>query len=229
MKNVIFVLSLMLIFLTSCSNEDINLNTRSGFSILQKTTANKSTNDTKNIVNPLMGNIIFSKVHMGVRNIEIKNKNQISDNNNKINFIGPYQFDILEGFSTPTIEPIFIEPGIYDKVVFDLSRVLPSGNSIEIYGTFVSELFSFEFEYTTEMEGVFEIKNKKGLQQFEGDVSQFILYLNLEELFKGVDINNIQFENNIVKINALSNSVLASTIKNNLQNVMDFERELEDE
>ncbi len=77
------------------------------------------------------------------------------------------------------------------------------------------------------MEGLFEIKNKKGIQQIEGDISQFIIYLDLRGLFIGADINNISFEDNMVKINASSNPELASVVKNNLQKVMDFERKLD--
>ncbi len=226
MKNVIFILSFLLIFLTSCSNEEIDINTRSGFSIQQRSTENKSTNDTKNIVNPLEGNIEFTKVIMGVRNIELKTNTKISGNK-KFDFEGPYQFNVLTGTSTPPIEPVSMEPGIYHKVAFEFANVLQSGNSFEIYGTFVNKKFSFDFEYTTDMEGVFEIKNKKGIEQIEGDIAQFILYLDLKGLFIGADINNISFENNIVKINASSNTELASVVKNNLQEVMDFERELD--
>jgi len=225
MKNIIFILSLMVIFLTACSNEDLEINSKSSFSIQQRSTVNKPTNDTKNIVNPLKGDISFSKAIMGVRNIELKIKTKSSNKNNKFDFEGPYQFDVLEGTSTPAIVPIYMEPGIYHKVEFELANVLPSGNSIEIYGTFVSEQFSFDFEYTTDMEGIFEIKNKIGIQQFEGDISQFILTLDLKGLFIGVDTNNIRFENNIVKINASSNPELAIVLNDNLQKVMDFGRE----
>lgn len=229
MKNVIFILSLMLFSLTSCSDEEIGSYTKSGFSIQQRTTVNKPANDTKQTVNPLIGNITFTKVLMGVQNIKLKTNNKTKDKNEKFDFEGPYQFDVLTGTSTPTIKPIFMEPGIYHKISFELSNVLPSGNSFEIFGTFINDQFSFDFEFTTSIEGVFDIINKKGLEQFEGDISQFILYLDLKGLFIGADISYIRFENNIVKINASSNPELTSLLENNLQKVMEFEREFDND
>jgi hypothetical protein len=227
MKKLIYFAAFFMITLISCSEDDPSVNTMTGFSIQQKTTLNKSTNKSKTLVNPLNGSITFTKVLIGVNNISIEQRDDISVKkpNHEIVFNGPFVFDILTGTSDPAIIPAQIEPGIYNKVKFGIDNVIPGGNSIIIKGNYkFSNISAFNFEFTTDLTHEFEVENQNGFQISEGDIKQFILYLDIESLFDGVDISNLSFDtDNVVRINIHSNIDLNTKISQNLRIAMNLE------
>lgn len=76
---------------------------------------------------------------------------------------GSFEFDVLNGTSAPFIEPIDLKPGVYHELKFHIDNVLPSGNSIKMFGVYNDGTSDFEFEYTTTMDEEFEIENKEGI------------------------------------------------------------------
>ncbi len=229
MKKLIYFAAFLLFVLTSCNEEDSPLaTTKVGFSVQQQTSLNKSDGKNKTVVNPLNGNINFSKVLLGVTEISIKQKSDISEKGStqEISFSGPYVFDILSGTSNPPVAPVEIEPGKYSKLKFKIDNVLPEGNSILIYGTYQYNNISFDFEFTTDITQEFEIENKYGLQVSEGDISQFLLLLDIKALFEGIDITNLKFDfDNVVRINLSSNTELAKVISQNFNSAMCLEKD----
>jgi len=229
MKKLIYFAALLLFVFTSCTDGDSpSATTKVGFSVQQQTSLNKSDGKNKTVVNPLNKNIIFSKVLLGLSEISIKQKSDDLKNGsaNEISFRGPYVFNVLTGTSNPPVIPVEIEPGEYSKIKFKIDNVLPDGNSILIYGTYKYNNISFDFEFTTDITQEFEIENENGLQISEGDISQFILLIDIKSLFAGIDITNLEFDtDNVVRINLSSNAELSKVISHNLNSAMHFEKD----
>jgi hypothetical protein len=225
MKKLIYFATILALVFTGCTEDSPSVNTQAGFSIQQETSLNKSNEKTKTVVNPLNGNITFSKVLFGVSKISIKQENKDSKKESEVTFNGPYVFNVLTGTSNPPIAPAEAEPGKYSEVSFKIDNVLPDGNSIEIYGTYEYNNISFNFEFTTDITHEFEIDNEHGLQISEGDIAQFILFLDVKSLFEGIDITHLKFDiDNVVRINLSSNSELSKVINYNFSSSMHFDK-----
>ena len=230
MKKITFLAVFLLLFLNSCSEDGSRpeVNTRSGFSIRSIQDAGKSTQKTKAVVNPLNLNLNFTRAMLGVSEIEVHMRSEASEGegDQKVVFKGAYQFDVLTGKSNPAIEPVPVEPGVYNKAKFKIEPVLPGGNSIEIYGTFKNDLISFDFEFTSDIMAEIEVENEMGMQMNEGEMSEFVVYFDVKALFSGIDINQVEIgDDNVVRINATSNAEMVSKIEKNLKFAMHLEKE----
>ncbi len=227
-KNVLLFASLFVLFFISCNDDDPA--TKSTFSIQQKQLLKKSSITNKKATAILPGTFVFSKVLMGVSKIEFEKKFEKNDveMESEIEYKGNFEFNVLNGTSTPSLPPVDLEPGIYHELEFNVDTVLSTGNSIEINGTFDDGITIYSFEFSSMMEEEFEIENKNGINLSENNIASFILYLSLEELFAGIDFISIQVDTDgIIRINSNSNSKISSKIEHNLENIMDFEEENE--
>lgn len=228
MKKLIYFAASLLFIFTSCTDDSPEINTKASFSIRQETSLNKSDGKSKTVVDPLNENISFSKVLFGVSDISIKQESETSENGSgdEISFKGSYVFDVLTGTSTPPIVPVEAEPGMYSEIKFKIDNVLPDGNSIVIYGNYENNNISFDFEFTTDITYEFDIKNENGLQITEGDIKEFILYLDIKSLFEGIDITTLKFDiDNVVRINLSSNPELLKLINSNFNSAMHLDLE----
>jgi len=228
MKKLIYFAALLLFIFTSCNEDGPSTSTKVGFSIKQETSLKKSDGKSKTVIDPLNGNISFSKVLFGVSEISIKQKNDDSKKGSEqeISFKGPYAFNVLTGTSTPPVTPVEIEPGKYSEVKLKIDTVLPDGNSILIYGTYKKNNISFDFEFTADITQEFELENENGLQINEGEITQFLLLLDLKSLFDGIDITSLTFDfDNVVRINLSSNGELSKVISHNFNSAMHFEKD----
>ena len=211
MKQTIFFVTTMLILLfSSCKKDDENAYAK--FSVKQKVSTLKSTNS---------GTFTFSKALIGISEIDFEIETGSDDND--FEYEGRYQFNILTGASSPAISSTKITPGTYHELEINIDNVLTSGKSIEISGTYDNGT-TYQFEFTSTLNEDYDIENTTGINANAGETVNFILSLNLEALFNGVDFTTADVDNdNIIRINSSSNSNLASIIENNLDNIMDFD------
>ncbi len=211
MKQTTFLVTTMLILLfSSCKKDDEN--TYAKFSVKQKVSTSKSTNSET---------FTFSKALIGISEIDFEIETGSDDND--FEYEGAYQFNILTGASSPAISSAEITPGTYHELEINIDNVLTSGKSIEISGTYDNGT-TYQFEFTSTLNEDYDIENTTGINANAGETVDFILSLNLEALFNGVDFTTADVDNdNIIRINSSSNSNLASIIENNLDNIMDFD------
>jgi len=225
-KHVLLLTSLLLMFLISCSNDDPS--TKSTFSIQQKQLLKKSSVVNKTVGSTIIGTFSFSKVLVGVSKIEFENESEMNDDESEkeIEYEGAYEFDVLNGTSSPSILPVDIQPGVYTELEFEVATVLSSGNSIEISGSFNDGINDYSFEFTSTINEEYEIENENGINLNVNETASFVLFMDLESLFNGVDFSTLTMEaDNIIRINSNSNVETASLIEYNLNNIMDFEDE----
>ncbi|MCF6222677.1 MAG: hypothetical protein L3J34_03000 [Flavobacteriaceae bacterium] len=224
-KNVLLLTSFLMVFFISCNNEDPS--SQSTFSMQQKTVLRKSSIANKQgTSNALIGTLTFSKVLVGVSKIKFEKEFEMDDDENEeeMEYRGAYTFDVLNGTSTPAVLPIEMTPGLYHEIEFDVDNVLSSGNSIEISGTFNDGVSNYEFEFTSTMEEEYEIENENGIDLNVNEITNFVLFLELEGLFDRIDFSDVVVdEDNVIRINSNSNTDIASQIENNFEHIMEFE------
>ena len=215
MKHSVYLTSILLIFMVgfnSCKKNDEVANAT--FSIKQKNLQLKGTDS---------GTFTFSKALVGVSKIDFEFETDSNDQDFK--YKGVYQFNVLTGKSLPPIKPVELMPGTYHDLEIDIDDVLSSGNSIEISGTY-DDGHLYHFEFTSTDDEDYDIEDTQGISVAKGTTVNFVLYLDLKALFKGVDFSRAKVDNdNIIRINSLSNPDLASIVENNLDNIMDFDQD----
>jgi hypothetical protein len=230
-KNVLLLASFVMVFFISCNSDSPSSKTT--FSIQQKTVVRKSSvNDKQATSNALVGTFTFSKVLVGVSKIKFDKEFETDDveTEDEIEYKGSYEFDVLNGTTTPAILPIEMAPGLYHELEFDIDNVLSSGNSIEVSGTYNDGVSEYDFEFTSAIEEEFEIENVNGVDLNVNETANFVLFLELEALFDGIDFSNVVIdEDNVIRINSSSNSEIASQIENNLEHIMEFEDDKHDD
>ncbi len=213
MKQTFFLVVTMLIFtISSCKKDDDNAYAK--FSVKQKTSTLKSTNSET---------FTFSKALIGISEVDFEIETGSYDQD--FEYEGAYQFNILTGTSSPAISSVEITPGTYHELEINIDNVLTSGKSIEISGTYDNGTI-YQFEFSSTFNEDYDIENTTGINANTGETVDFVLSLDLEALFNGVDFTTANIDNdNIIRINSSSNSNLASIIENNLDNIMDFDND----
>ncbi|MEA2042780.1 MAG: hypothetical protein U9N85_09545 [Bacteroidota bacterium] len=212
MKQTIFLTATILIFIISSCKNDENANAK--FSVKQKETTLKSTKSET---------FDFTKALIGISEIDFEIEPDSEDQD--FEYEGKFQFDILTGTSSPAISSVEIAPGTYHELEIDVDNVLTSGKSIEIFGTY-NGIKSAQFEFTSTLNEDYDVQNTTGIKATTDETVNFVLYLDLEALFDGVDFTAADVDNdNIIRINASSNSDLASIIENNLDDNMDYDND----
>lgn len=224
-KELLLAAMAFTVFFTSCSSDDPS--TKSTFSIEYKPLLNKTSTLSKEASDINMnGSFSFTDVMLGVSDIEFEKEYEV-DNveiEEEIEYEGSFQFDVLNGTSSPSILPIDLEAGVYHELEFEIDNVLDSGNSIEITGSYSDGVSEYAFEFASTMEEEIEIENEMGINLNINETVHFVLYLQLESLFYGVDFSNAMVDDDgIIRINSNSNSEIASLIENRLENIMEFE------
>ena len=224
-KSILLFASLFMLFFISCNDDDPS--TKSTFSIQQKQLLKKST-----INNKLMtivssnGTFTFTNAMIGISKIEFETEFEMDDIDieEEIEYNGSFQFDVLNGTSSPSIPTIDLEAGVYHELEFNVDNVLASGNSIEIAGNYNDGNTIYTFEFTSTMDEEFEIENENGINLNVNETVYFVLFLQLESLFNGVDFSSASIDDDgIIRINSDSNSEIASHIESNLEDIMEFE------
>jgi hypothetical protein len=214
----------------NCNTEDDPSTVKATFSIKQKKTLNKSA-DAKQTAAVNTGTYDFSKALLGVSKIEFEMEYEENDDEkeDEIEYKGDYTFDILTGTSSPEIPPVDIEPGVYHELELYVNNIMPSGNSVEINGTYDDGNTNYVFEFSSTMDEEFEIENENGIDLAENDIAKMILYITLEDLFMGVDFSQADVDSDgVIRINSGSNSDMARIIEDNFERVMDFEHDDDD-
>ncbi len=218
MKNSIInllVIALLLLTDTSCHKpKDDQPEARATFSIKANgLTVSRMRN---------LGSYSFSKAKLGVS--KVKFKKEVGDDDQEYKYEGAYTFNILDGTSQPQLNPVGITPGKFKKVKIKVDNVMPSGNSIEIKGAYAENGTEYLFEFTSTMDEDLEIENPTGIQVDENQLVHFVVYIDLESLFNGVDFSTATVGNDgIIHINDNNNSDLADIIEDNFDDVMDFD------
>lgn len=173
------------------------------------------------------GTFNFTKAMLGLS--KIKFKKEVGDNEMKYKFEGIYSFDILTGTCQPPLGVIEIDPGKYTKLKIKVDNVMPTGNSIEIEGTYTENGTDYPFEFTSTLDEDYEIENPTGITVDANQEIHFVLYLDLKSLFNGVNFSTATVGNDgVIHINHNSNSQLASIIENNFDDAMDFDDDNDD-
>ncbi len=204
--------------LTSCDkNEDIT-DAKAKFTVKEKTA------DKPVATKASIGTFTFTKAVIGISKVDFEVEANTNDDELEFEYEGSYSFDILTGTSTPPLPYVEIEPGTYHELEVKVDRTLPSGSSLEISGTYTIAGMSYDFEFTSTLDEDYEIENNIGVQVDPNSTVTFTLYIDLPNLFNGVDFALAQLgPNNIIQINANSNSNFAELIENNFNNALDFD------
>ena len=220
MKTTIKLLAIliMLTAMNSCKKTK-NDEAKAKFSVKEKSTASKLEAKT-----PLIGTFNFTKAIIGVSKVDFEIETGSDDQD--FEYEGAYSFDVLTGQSTPPMPTVEITPGTYHELEVEIDNVLPSGNSIEISGTYSIGNIDFPFEFTSTMDEDYDVDNPSGIQVNEGEVVTFLLELDLPSLFAGIDFSTASIDNDgVIRINATSNSNLQDIIENNFDDIMDFDED----
>lgn len=222
MKNLFLSLSFLFSLLIISCNRSSDESTRATFSIQQYTAAAKTSSSTTAKA-AATGTFTFAKALVGISKIDFEMDKTKPDQ--EIKYTTPFQFNILTGVSTPPVNEVNIVPGVYHELEFKIDSILTSGNSIEIAGTYNDGTKTYQFEYTTNARNEYEIENSTGITVTNGQVTTFLLKIDLKALFNGVDFSTATVgTDNVIRINATSNLALANIIKHNIE--ANFENEM---
>lgn len=224
MKHSFYLLaSALLISFTSCDKDNDTDGTRAAFSI-RKASDGTMQQDAATVTNGTGGTFTFSKVMLGISEIDFEQ--EIGNEDQDYELKGPFRYDVLTQKSEPAIDVITIAPGTYHELEFELDKVLPNGKSIEIAGTYTQGATTYRFEFSSEMEEDFDIDNPEGIDAMVGKTAGFVLQLNLESLFSGIDFSRATTDNDsVIRINRSSNAQLATLIEGRIEEIMDFDRD----
>jgi len=209
MKTKILTVIMAVILIAGCKKDVADVD----FSIKQKVSTSKA----------LTGTFTYSKALIGVSNIDFEI--ETGDEDTDYAYSGAFQFDILNETVTPSIDKVEVDPGIYHELEINIDNVLPVSKSIEINGTY-NDGTTYTFEFSSATEEDYDIQNTTGLDAQAGKTANFILQIDLDLLFNGVDFSAATTDNdNIIRINSASNSDILETIENNLENVLEFDED----
>ena len=212
---LLIVLALVASF-SSCKKESNSPDAKADFTMQEKSTANR------NAQAKAIGSFTFTKALVGVKKVKFEMEHNGNDQDYK--YKGAYTFDVLTGTSTPPIQPVDIQPGTYKKIKVKIDNVLPSGNSIEIAGTYEVAGMSYQFEFTSTSDQEYEVENPNGISVQQGHTVTFVVELDLQSLFSGVDFATATVDTDgVIRINDTSNSALQDIIENNFDDIMDCE------
>ena len=213
---LIVVLILVATF-NSCK-KDSNPNAEAAFTIKEKSTPNRDAKIRQ------IGSFTFTKALVGVKKVKFEMEH--GDYEQEYKYKGDYTFDVLTGTSTPPIQPVEIQPGTYTGLKVKIDNVMPSGNSIEIAGTYEVGGMSYQFEFTSTSDQEYEVENDNGISVQQGNTVNFVLQLDLPSLFSGVNFASATIDNDgVIRINGSSNPVLQDFIEDRFDDIMDFEED----
>lgn len=219
---ILCVISTFLLYLVSCKKEPTNV--KVAFTSNEPTSTQKNTQaitdfhfDFASIILDKFG---LSKTIWNDSIAEIvEDSAEYFENLQNIyaSFYGPFQIDLLTGTSSPEIDQIEIEPGVYNNLVARM--VNGYGDSVYFYlsGTAMHDTTSISFEVESNQGSYFEVTNPSGFEIEQNQTSIVWVKINLSLLFGGVDFSEAEGDiDGLIRINEHSNSYLLETIIKNL-------------
>lgn len=212
-KVQLFIVSIVILLLASCSSdpqlEGVKLK-------MKAVTTQSSINGRLNATG-----LTFTDIMIGVDEIEFEteledDQEDISgeDDELKVEFEGPYVIDLINGTSTPNLGIGDVPTGVYDELEIEMAPVLTGGNSVFIKFTLDGK--TYEFSTTEEIE--IEVENLSGFDIDSNSLQNFLVLINLDNVFAGIDLSNaVADEDGVIRINDSSNSEIAHSIINQLE------------
>ncbi len=140
------------------------------------------------------------------------------DDSEKVEFKGSYVVDLIAGTSDPEFVNDNLTPGFYEEIEIELARTLTDNNTMFIVFKYKPDTGdSVTVEFSTKETLEFEFEDDNGFEITEGSLTNFLVLINLDKLFNGVDLSKatVSDDGNIY-INDTSNSGLAKIVKDNL-------------
>ena len=105
-----------------------------------------------------------------------------------------------------------------------MGPILEGGNTLFVVIEYLPDGASepFIIEYSNKEELEIEFERDSGFRLEEGNISQLLVLLDLDMLFAGIDFNTADVDSDgTIRINANSNSDLASKISANFEKALD--------
>lgn len=215
---------------TSCNKEDLGNFSEQGE---VKLTFKAITSGTLKSLSA--GTTEITEAWLGVEKIKFKPLTEDNDPKaEKVVFVGPFTADLISGVTTPEIDWMLIEPGLYKEVEFESEGVLENEQSILIRGTLTfDDLSQSPFEFSTGDDDFdFEVENEAGINIAQEAMTDVMVLFDLTLLFEGIDLSGaIADENGVLLFNDESNQEITELLKEKLEDIskLEFEEEEEDE
>ena len=234
MKTIYGILFVSALMLSSC-NED---NTPGAARVEVEMKATSSLSKISASGRGMATGLIFRQVVLGVTELEFETleENEAEDvtdgqdgdddgenDNEEIEFDGPFEVDLIAGTSTPDFGVANIAPGIYEEMEMEIGPVLDNGNSVFIAFDIPREgqdTLKIQYAYTGEIE--IEIEHEGGFQIDGGALNPMLILLDLDSLMSGIDFSQaIADSDGIIRLNNTSNSSLADIIDSNFDSALE--------
>lgn len=140
------------------------------------------------------------------------------DDSEKTEFKGSYVVDLIAGTSDPEFVNGNLTPGFYEEIEIELARTLADNNTMFIVFKYKPDTGdSVKVVFSTKETLEFEFEDDNGFQIDEATLTNFLVLINLDSLFNGVDLSKaIVNADGIIYINDTTNSNLAKIVKDNL-------------
>jgi V8-like Glu-specific endopeptidase len=217
MKTTLFALMMMaMTMLMSCNDNGPAMD---GLNLTMKATTSTSKISKSGRVQS--GGYSFKTAMLGVREFEFETEGDDDngdDDSEEVEFKGSYVVDLIAGTSSPEFVNGNLTPGFYDEFEIELGRTLANGNTMFFvfkYKPATGDSVSVEFSSKETLE--FEFEDDNGFEVKEGTLKNFLVLINLDNLFTGVDLSNATVsDDGVIRINDTTNSSMASIVKNNL-------------
>lgn len=217
MKTTLFAWMMMaMAMLMSCNDDGPAMD---GLNLTMKaTTSTSKINKTGRVQG---GGYVFKTAKLGVREFEFETEDDDDngdDDNEEVEFKGSYVVDLIAGTSSPEFVNGNLKPGFYDEFEIELGKTLANGNTMFFefkYKPTTGDSVRVEFSSKDTLE--FEFEDNNGFEVKEGTLKNFLVLINLDNLFSGVDLSKATVsDDGVIRINDTTNSSLASIVKNNL-------------
>jgi hypothetical protein len=217
MKTTLFALMMMaMTMLISCNDNEPAME---GLNLTMKATTSTSKINKSGRIQS--GGYSFKTAMLGVKEFEFEtaeDDDNNDDDSEEVEFKGSYVVDLIAGTSNPEFINGTLTPGLYEEFEIELGRTLANGNTM---------FFAFKFkpatgdsvrvEFSSKETLEFEFEDDNGFEVKEGTFKNFLVLINLDDLFSGVDLSKATAsEDGVIRINDTSNSSLASIVKSNL-------------
>lgn len=140
------------------------------------------------------------------------------EDNEKVEFKGSYVVDLIAGTSDPEFVNGNLTPGFYEEIEIELARTLADNNTMFIVFKYKPDTGdSVTVEFSTKETLEFEFEDDNGFQIEEAALTNFLVLINLDSLFAGVDLSLATVsDDGVIRINDTTNTNLAKIVKDNL-------------
>lgn len=217
MKTTLFALMMAMTMLMSCND---NGPAMEGLNLTMKATTSTSKINKSGRVQS--GGYAFETAMLGVREFEFETEDDDDngdDDSEEVEFKGSYVVDLIAGTSSPEFVNGNLKPGFYEEFEIELGKTLANSNTMFFvfkYKPATGDSVRVEFSSKESLE--FEFEDNNGFEVKEGALKNFLVLINLDNLFNGVDLSKATVsDDGVVRINDTTNSSLASIVKSNLE------------